>query len=166
MIAYKFLRPGRVAPFTGFQWQQGEWAGVDGRPLLCGRGVHACRPGDLPYWINRELWEIELAGLVVEGQRKVLAQRGRLLRPIEAWNAAAEAEFARACAARSRAFADAIPDDAELGAVAEDAEAYAATGLAHVVQYVAAVAADRAGGPEGRLAERQAQATWLAENVL
>ena len=32
MIAYKFLRPGGVAPYTGFRWPVGEWvdaAGVD-----------------------------------------------------------------------------------------------------------------------------------------
>ena len=163
MIAHKFLRPGLVGPFTGFRWEPGAWVGKVDAPDLCLSGVHACRVGDLPYWVNRELWEIELDGEIVAGERKVTAGRGRLLRPIEGWDEAAERALAQACAARARAFAAARPDDLHLVAMAADAESLAATGLAHVATYVAAVAAERSGGPDGRAAERQAQAGWFAE---
>ena len=163
MIAHKFLRPGLVGPFTGFRWEPGAWVGEGGAPDLCVSGVHACRVGDLPYWVNRELWEIELDGEIVAGERKVTASRGRLLRRIEGWDEAAERTLAETCAVRARAFADARPDDEHLVAMAADADSLAATGLAHVATYVAAVAAERAGGPAGRAAERETQADWFAE---
>src|SRR5207253_4772684 len=82
VIAYKFLQAGAVGPFTGFRWPVGEWveaAGVD----PCLQGVHACRVRHLPFWLGRELWEIELAGAVVEQDRKLVAERGRLTQRIE-----------------------------------------------------------------------------------
>ena len=39
-------------------------------PAPCRRGVHACRPGDLPYWLNRDLWEVELEGELAETDYK------------------------------------------------------------------------------------------------
>ena len=58
MIVYKFLRRGQLGPFTAFQWDAGEWVTAEAVPLLCDRGIHGCRLADLPFWINRELWEI------------------------------------------------------------------------------------------------------------
>ena len=48
MIAHKFLRAGRVGPFSGVVWDDG--------PVHAGRGpgVSACRPRDLPYWLGDE----------------------------------------------------------------------------------------------------------------
>ena len=93
MIAYKFLDEGRVAPFTGVRWPEpGSWLESD-RVELCVSGVHACRIRDLPYWLRTELWEVELEGDVVEGERLVAARRGRLVRRVEAWNDAVGASF-------------------------------------------------------------------------
>ena len=80
MIAYKFLDEGRIGPFTAFQWPVGEWVDAGGVDP-CLEGVHACRPRDLPIWLGRELWEIELDGSLVEQERKVVASsRPRIAR--------------------------------------------------------------------------------------
>jgi hypothetical protein len=55
-------------------------------PLLsCERGIHLCRPQDLAYWLNEELWRCEVAGEVQEGVNCLLVQRTRLLGRVEAW---------------------------------------------------------------------------------
>jgi len=159
---YKFLRDGRVGPFTGFRWEPGEWVETGG-PVLCDRGVHACRPGDLPFWLNDELWEIELGGEVAEGERKLVAERGRLVRRLEGWNSEVAQKLADTSAARARALSDARSGDPIARAYAEDAERRAGQGRAYVATYIAAVAAEHAGGPEGRDAERAAQAAWFDE---
>jgi hypothetical protein len=47
----------------------------------CRVGVHACRIGDLPFWVGfGELWEIELDGRIEDDERKLVATRGRLVR--------------------------------------------------------------------------------------
>jgi hypothetical protein len=160
--AYKFLREGRVGPFTGFRWEPGTWVEIGG-PVLCDRGVHACRPADLPFWINDELWEVELDGDVVAGERKVVAPRGRLVRRVDAWTEAAGQELGNMSAMRARELSDARPDDATARAYAEDAERRAGQGRAYAATYIAAVAAEHARGPAGRNAERDAQADWFRE---
>ena len=105
MIAYKFLCAGRIAPFTRHAWPEpGEWvAGKDGgQTTICLDGVHACRPRDLPLWVDEELWEIELSGAIVEGDSKLAAERGRLTRRVGAWNPGTAGDYALACALRTR----------------------------------------------------------------
>jgi hypothetical protein len=160
--AYKFLRAGSIAPFTGLRWEPGQWVEAE-EVLPCDVGIHACRPDDLPFWINDELWEIELDGDVVAAERKVVATRGRLVRRVEAWTQAAAQALGDTSAARARALADARPQDAMARAFAEDAERRAGQGRAYVATYIAAVAAEHSGGPEGRDAERGVQAAWFRE---
>ena len=162
MNAHKFLRAGSIAPFTGFRWEPGRWVEAAG-VVPCEQGVHACRIDDLPFWTNDELWEVELAGDVVAIGRKLVAPRGRLVRRVEAWTVAAAQELGDACAARARALADVRPDDPTARAYAEDAERRAGQGRAYVATYIAAVAAEHAGGPQGRDAERAAQADWFRQ---
>jgi hypothetical protein len=106
VIAYKFLCPGRVAPFTRHVWPApgGEW--VTDAPsqaiAICLDGVHACRARDLPLWLDEELWEVELDGAIVESDSKLAAERGRLTRQITAWNPGTISDFALACAMRTR----------------------------------------------------------------
>jgi hypothetical protein len=160
MTAYKFLRAGSLGPFTGFAWEPGRWV-KSGDVSVCERGVHACRVDDLPFWVNDELWEIELGGEVVESGFKVVAPRGRLVRRVEAWTTAAAQALGDSAAARTRALADERPDDPMAGAYAEDAERRAGQGKAYAATYIAAFAAEHAGGPEGRDAERAAQVGWF-----
>jgi hypothetical protein len=113
VLAYKFLQDGAVGPFSGFSWPEpaanepGEWVSVVEPVAPCGPGIHACRTRDLPYWLNDELWEVELGGTVVEERRGLVAERGRLLRRLDRWPAAA-VELARVCSLIARDTAVAI----------------------------------------------------------
>ena len=158
--AYKFLREGSLGPFTGYCWEPGRWVEVDAA-APCESGVHACRVDDLPFWTNDELWAIELDGEILTAGRKVVAPRGRLVRPVEAWTDATARRFAEEAAGRARALAHAMPRDRTLRGYAGDAEHHARGGRAHTASFMAAVAAEHAGGPPGREAERAAQADWF-----
>ena len=166
MIAYKFLGSNGAARFSGFTWplpgggRPGHW--VEAMPSVCATGIHACREADLPYWIDAELWLIELDGDVVEGSRKVVAERGRLVGRIEAWNAGAMHGFGLACAERADALAG---SSAELRAYAADAVVFAETRKAGVVGFITARLAELVGGVSGYEAERATQARWLAERL-
>jgi hypothetical protein len=165
MIAYKFLRRDGGSVFTGFRWPlpdvaPGAWvaASVD----LCRSGIHACRPAGLPYWIGRSLYEIELAGDIVEDGTKLVASRGRLLRKVAAWTDVARGEYTRMCADRAHALAvGASPPLTEWDAVIEPSlpEGPALLG------FVAARIAEERGGVAAYLEERDRQSAWLVERL-
>lgn len=103
MIAYKFLADGRVGPFSGVTWPTDfEWLQASGGDRACGPRVHACRIEDLPEWMDHELWRVELDGDVRVDCGKLVADRGRLLERVAAWDPALMAAFAEACALRAR----------------------------------------------------------------
>jgi hypothetical protein len=102
VIAYKFLRSERVGPFSGFTWPApGVWVRADGEIAACGRGIHACRTTDLPWWLADELWEIELDGRVEFDEHKILAPAGRLVSRVAGWTPACAQKYADACAWRA-----------------------------------------------------------------
>ena len=102
MIAYKFLRAGRIGPFSAFQWPEpGERVYAERDLAACKRGVHACRPSDLPWWLADELWEVELDGPVQVDEHKIIAPSGRLRSQIEEWTPACAQQYAHACAWRA-----------------------------------------------------------------
>jgi hypothetical protein len=133
VIAYKFLRAGRVGPFSGVTWPApGEWLHAGGAGRACEQRVHACRLEDLPEWMDQELWRVELGGDVVVDCGKLVADRGRLVERVEAWDPAFMAAFAEACALRARDAALTVlpvgsPAHVALAAC-EDAEQLAAAG--------------------------------------
>jgi hypothetical protein len=106
--AYKFLDRHNRAVFSGFRWpvpdsadSLGAW--VETGPVEpCRQGIHGCRPADLGFWLNEELWEIELDGDVVEAETKVIARRGRLRRPIAEWAGDVARELVEVTAFRTR----------------------------------------------------------------
>ena len=103
MIAYKFLADGRVGPFSGVAWPpEGEWLQASGGDRACSPRVHACRVADLPEWMDHELWRVELDGQVHVDCGKLVADRGRLLERVAAWDPGLMAAFAEACALRAR----------------------------------------------------------------
>jgi hypothetical protein len=103
MIAYKFLRSGRIGPFSGFPWPEpGEWVRADCDMVACRRGIHACRIRDLPWWLSDELWEIELGGDVRIDEHKIFAPSGRLRSQVAGWTPECAQEYADACAWRAR----------------------------------------------------------------
>lgn len=161
MIAYKFLEAGGVSPFAGFQWPVGEW--VDAAAAdPCRRGIHACRIADLPFWLGKELWEIELDGEIVEQERKLVARRGRLIRRREEWTDALLDAFAADCLLRTRRRFGSVPI---LSGFVADIEGFRATGRVGLAAFAAARAAEVAEGPPAYERERLRQAAWLAERL-
>ena len=161
MIAYKFLDEGGVAPFSGFRWSLGDWVearGVD----PCRVGVHACRVRDLPIWLGRRLWEIELDGELVEREWQVVAQRGRLIRRLEEWNDDLLDGFGRLCVQRTRERVGFLP---VLSGFVADVERFVAEGRFPIAGFAAARAAELRDGPAAYEEERAAQAAWLADQL-
>jgi hypothetical protein len=166
MIAYKFLQPHAVAPFTGFRWPRpnggaGDWVEAE-TVNPCRGGVHACRVRDLPIWIAPELWEIELAGDVVELERKVVASRGRLLGHLPQWNDELRDAFAKFCVDRTRLRVGALP---VVSGFVADVERFRAQRRTAIAGFAAARAAEVRNGPEAYEDERRAQAEWLARRL-
>lgn len=161
MIAYKFLHDGAVGPFTGFRWPVGEWVEA-GAVDPCLEGIHACRVRDLPVWLGRELWEIELDGDVIERERKVVAARGRLIGRIPEWNERLAHEFGRFCAQRTRLRVGFLP---VLSGYVGDVERFVAVGRIPIAGFAAARAAELRDGPAAYEHERLAQAEWLSERL-
>jgi hypothetical protein len=159
VIAYKLLEPGRVAPFSRVVWPEpSEWLEAEAVDP-CRSGIHACRADQLPPWLALgELWEVELDDVVVD-ERKVVARRGRLVRRVEAWDAAAQHAFGVAC---GEATAGRVERSPELKVFADD---IAVGQPAPVAGYMAARAAELQDGPPGYDDERGRQARWLVENL-
>jgi hypothetical protein len=148
VIAYKFLRAGREGPFSGFRWPEpGMWVRSAQSPTVCGRGVHACRPADLPWWLADELWEIELEAPILECEHKLLASSGALRSRIERWTPERAQQYGEACAWRAR---DRTVDGLLRGGHLEAAdELTACTGLDQLLEAARRLANHV---PDGRLA--------------
>jgi len=161
VIAYKFLREDGTGVFTQFPWplpDAGPGAWVEAPIASCRSGVHACRARDLPLWLGRELYEIELDGEIVGERTKVVASRGRLTRRIDAWDDDARAAYVRACADRAHGYASDMPDwDMAV-------EPASANGPASI-GFIAARIAEARDGPDAYRAERTLQVAWLAERL-
>jgi hypothetical protein len=138
----------------------GTWG--DARVDPCKSGIHACRLSDLPLWVGRTLYEIELGGEVVEERMKVVASRGRLLRRIEAWDGDTRDAYTRMCADRAHELAQSVsPPLEEWEAVVEPSipEGPALLG------FVAARIAEEISGTDAYYAERRRQTGWLVEKL-
>ena len=164
MIAYKFLAAGRVAPFAGTTWPEDGWVAADGELAACRNGVHGCRVGDLAYWLDDELWEIELDGELVEDRLKLVARRGRLVRRVERWDDETRRTFAQACLRR---VAQHAADELRDAGLADEADALARAGAPEEIASAAAAAieAARSAGAANaaRLAEYAADAVEWAD---
>jgi hypothetical protein len=165
MIAYKFLRGDGSSVFSGFRWPlpdgaPGAW--VEAAVDPCRSGIHACRLSGLPYWIGRSLYEVELAGEIVEGRTKLVGSRARLLRRVEAWNDGLRDEYTRMCADRAHELAlGAAPPLEQWDAVIEPSvpEGPALLG------FVAARIADERFGIDAYHDERGRQTAWLVARL-
>jgi hypothetical protein len=125
VIAYKFLGRGGRAPSSERDWplptagQAGAWLEAESGPLEpWSNGVHACDPHDLPYWINDELWQVELAGERISGPQSMVSRKGRLTALVEAWNPPNARTFARGCMRRAEDYVAtlSLPAMRDLGA--------------------------------------------------
>ena len=165
MIAYKFLREDGTGVFTRFAWPlpegaPGAW--VEAPVVPCRSGIHACRPADLPLWLGRELYEVELAGELVQERTKVIASRARLTRRMDAWDDALRDAYTRECADRAHALArTAGPPLPDWDAAVEPSipEGPAALG------FIAARIAEERGGVAAYRQERARQVAWLTEQL-
>jgi len=148
MRAFKFLSEGGRGIFSDFSWPlpwngtPGSWV-TAGLPLEpCVKGIHVCREEDLPYWIDDELWVIELRGELATHGRMIVAEEGRLVTKIDGWNREAATTFAETCALRARAAAvealrsadrddeaAALESAADLSSVAETAQTIVRSGV-------------------------------------
>jgi hypothetical protein len=165
VIAYKFLRPDGTSAFTGFRWelpaaQAGAW--VDARVDPCRAGVHACRLDDLPLWIGRTLYEIELAGEIVKAGSKLVASRGRLVRRVEAWDDKLRDAYTQMCGDRAHHLALSVAPALEAWDAVVDPSL--SEGPA-VLGFIAARIAEEIAGPTAYHAERARQARWLAQRL-
>ena len=103
MLAYAFLAKGAIEPLSGFAWpapkagEEGTWVSADAAPSEALRGYPA---PDLPYWLDEELWRVELAGALTERDHLLIAERARLHVRIDAWTDALAWRFVAACARR------------------------------------------------------------------
>ena len=165
MIAYKFLGPDGRSVFSAFRWPlpsdvPGVWVEAPVDP--CRSGIHACRRGDLPLWLGRAMYEIELDGAIVEQDTKVVASRARLLHRVESWDDDARAQYTRMCADRAHELAlGGSPALPEWDAVIEPSTAEGPA----LLGFVAARIAEERGGVAAYREERARQARWLAERL-
>jgi hypothetical protein len=116
----------------------------------------------MPFWVGPTLYEVELAGEIVEGRSKLVASRARLLRRIEAWDEGLRDVYTRMCADRAHELAFSVAPPLESwDAVIEPSvpEGPALLG------FVAARIAEEISGAEAYRAERASQAAWLAERL-
>jgi hypothetical protein len=165
VIAYKFLHADGTSLFTGFRWPlpdggPGDW--VDAAVEPCRSGIHACRPSDLPFWVGRALYEIELDGEIVEARTKIVATRGRLTRRVDAWDDDTRDAYTRMCADRAHELAlRAAPPLEDWDAVVEPSvpEGPALLG------FVAARIGEEISGTEAYFRERSRQTDWLVERL-
>lgn len=108
MIAYKFLRSRGIAPFTGEQWPLpgngggGRWIEVSGGLAQCENGLHVCRVADLPYWLDEELWAVEVDEDVTPERHHLLVRRARIAGPVSTWTIEAARDYGLACMLRAR----------------------------------------------------------------
>jgi hypothetical protein len=190
VIAYKFLARGAVSPFVHFRWP-GPGAWVSAPPGRDDAWMHACRTGDLPYWLDDELWRIELDDPVREERYQIASPRARLVSRISGWDPALAREYARACALRARdvalphlapALRGAVEGVDELQAIADAVQkagplspaagfvSDAANNALHVgpapTSYIACMLVSTLGdGLAAFEAERAWQARWLASRL-
>jgi hypothetical protein len=161
VIAYKVLEPGRIAPFTGVSWPEGEWLEAE-TVEPCRSGIHACRVADLPYWLGPQLWEIELEGEVVEQTHKLAAPRGRLLRRVPDWNVELLRAFTVSCRNQTRLRVGSIP---VLSGYVGDIDRFRQRDRHGLAAFASARAAEIVGGPSAYERERARQAAWFAERL-
>lgn len=172
VLAYKFLRPGAIGPFSGFAWPTpdpatpgapGPWVEAVSFRGACGGGIHGCDADHLTYWLDRELWLVELAGDVATADKKLIAPRGRLIRRFTAWDDALARALAGACIERAREIADAAtgPDAALARGYVDDAIRYSTLDVSASLFCAAHAALTE----DAFARERTWQSRWLAARL-
>ena len=141
MRAYAFLDQAATDYLSGVRWPAPDDVGP-GAWLELGTDspVRGYAADQLLWWLDQQLWEVELAGDVHDTGRSLLGERGRLLAPVDAWTPDVARELTTDCALRLR-------DRAVVALEADgmDADA-AALGAASDLESIAEAAASAASG--------------------
>jgi len=135
MKYYKFLTEDNRDEYSGYDYtpylpkgsEPGEWLPEISIENLkeCADGYHACKPAQLLYWINAQLYEVELSGKIIDSDSKSYAQRMRFVRKVETWNEKTAQQFNIWCAEQvipseiievARRYTNGEATDAELAA--------------------------------------------------
>ena len=135
MKYYKFLTEDNRGEYSGYDYtpylpkgsEPGEWLPEISIENLkeCADGYHACKPAQLLYWINAQLYEVELSGKIIDSDSKSYAQRMRFVRKVETWNEKTAQQFNIWCAEQvipsemievARRYTNGEATDAELAA--------------------------------------------------
>jgi hypothetical protein len=160
VLAYAFLARGSVSYLTGLRWPHPS-AGADAWVDRADEAIRACTRETLPWWLDQELWEVELEQGVRPIGRALTAHRGRLLRQVEEWGPGAATELVAHCAHRVRDHAvemlraEGRADEADLLASADD--------LAAIEEAGSRVAA--AGSPAGTMSGFAADVVLYARDA-
>jgi hypothetical protein len=164
VLAYAFLAERAVEPLSEFAWptpaegEPGVWIGADTAPREALRG---CLAGDLPYWLDDELWNVELEGELAERPHLLLADRARLLGQVDAWGSPLAWELVDACARRvAHRAASALREEGRTEAATSLEEA----GDIEALEQAASAAAGRP-GPAGTLAGYAADVCFYARDA-
>jgi len=160
MAYYKFLTSEHKGEYSDYDYSEylpkenesGAWLPTVETLSICESGYHCFEPKDILSWINAELWEVEVGGDVLKGDKKLCAQQIRFIRKIEAWNEKTARLFACWCV---RQIWHLLADERSKNAVIV-AEKYA-NGEATESELAAARAAARAAAGDDARA-----ATWAA----
>ena len=134
MRAYTFLSGDSTSYLTGLRWP----TPTEGRTAWIERddsAIRACLEHELVWWLDDELWEVELDGDVRELGRSLVASRGRLVARIEQWTADAAWEVVAVCARRIR---DRAVDSLRAGGRDEEAAELAAAEALDVIEEIGA----------------------------
>ena len=89
MYALKFLNDQDKGTHSGFEWplprdgKPGKWVSVKGEIEPCYNGIHACTLAQCFSWFTSNPYLIELGGKVIDNGNKLVARKGRLIRPLE-----------------------------------------------------------------------------------
>ena len=133
MIYYKFLTVDNKGKYSKFDFT--EYLPKDGKPgkwlpkieniEMRESGYHAFELQRILDWINAQLFEVELSGNVVDGDKKTVAQRMRFIRKVDTWNDKTARLFACYCARDVLPiFEKEYPNDNRLRVAIETAERY------------------------------------------
>jgi hypothetical protein len=179
MIAYKFLAETGLGRFSEARWPlpeggaPGAWLSAAGPVRPCQQGIHATRVENLPYWLDHQLFQIELEGTLLETESALVAERGRLIRRVDAWNDSAFAALCSFCLQRTAEMFARVTEraPAELARArffVDEVQMFVQMGARATAVYVAAVGAHVASALEPEAAyraERAKQAEFLAAHL-